>query len=177
MIKRPVLFVLAPVFLICSFSFAQKGQPRPLQEPSFPTSRQADYAPDSILVRYRAGHSAALANKMHASREVHEAASISSVPGLKVLKLPASLSVQEAVRLYSHDADVLYAEPDYKIHVFDTKPNDPLFPLLWAMQNTGANGGVAGADISATKAWSLTTGSASVAVGIIDTGGWPRPEN
>src|SRR5262249_43903516 len=49
-------------------------------------------------------------------------------------------------------------------------PNDPEFPNLWGLQNTGQNGGVPGADVSATRAWGLSTGSSSILVAIIDTG-------
>jgi len=49
-------------------------------------------------------------------------------------------------------------------------PNDPLFPQLWGLHNTGQTGGTPGADIRAPQAWSVCTGSPAVIVGIIDTG-------
>jgi subtilisin family serine protease len=53
-------------------------------------------------------------------------------------------------------------------------PNDPSFPQLWGLMNTGqVIGGVAGkpdADIDAELAWNTTTGSNSIAVGVVDTG-------
>ncbi|TVR14824.1 MAG: hypothetical protein EA401_03860 [Planctomycetota bacterium] len=50
-------------------------------------------------------------------------------------------------------------------------PNDPAFPDQWALRNTVQTpGGQSGADISATEAWSITTGSADIVVAIIDTG-------
>src|SRR5206468_7217237 len=57
-------------------------------------------------------------------------------------------------------------------------PDDTLFGRQWALRNTGQtiNGdwgniaGTAGADISATSAWDVTTGSSSVIVGIVDSG-------
>ncbi|HSQ59014.1 MAG TPA: S8 family serine peptidase, partial [Acidobacteriota bacterium] len=56
-------------------------------------------------------------------------------------------------------------------------PNDPSFNLQWALQNTGVDpGGALGipleadADIDATDAWGLTTGSANVTVGIVSSG-------
>src|SRR5262249_48328002 len=69
-----------------------------------------------------------------------------------------------------------YMEPNfYNVHAVDeTIPNDTNFPLLYGMKNTGqtiqGQAGVAGADISATLAWDLTTGSRSVVVADIDTG-------
>jgi subtilisin family serine protease len=54
-------------------------------------------------------------------------------------------------------------------------PNDPKFDLTWAMLNLGQSDpkgqpGKKGADIGATKAWKLTTGSDEVKVAVIDTG-------
>ncbi|MDQ3235140.1 MAG: S8 family serine peptidase, partial [Pseudobdellovibrionaceae bacterium] len=49
-------------------------------------------------------------------------------------------------------------------------PNDPDFSKLYGLRNEGGAGGVAGADLGMTKAWDYTTGSASVLIGIIDSG-------
>ncbi len=49
-------------------------------------------------------------------------------------------------------------------------PNDPQFSSQYALQNTGQTGGTAGMDINATGAWSVTTGTPSVTVAVLDTG-------
>jgi subtilisin family serine protease len=49
-------------------------------------------------------------------------------------------------------------------------PNDPSFSSQWDLSNTGQFGGTPGADIHATQAWSVTTGSAATVVAVIDTG-------
>ena len=67
---------------------------------------------------------------------------------------------------------VEYAEPNYVVYALAT-PNDPLFPSLWGLLNTGQaspSNGTPGADIDATSAWNLTTGSAATVVGVVDTG-------
>ena len=48
--------------------------------------------------------------------------------------------------------------------------NDPSFGILWGLHNTGQSGGTVDADIDAPEAWSLTTGSSSVIVAVVDTG-------
>lgn len=68
-----------------------------------------------------------------------------------------------------NNPNVLYAEPDYIVRS-TRKPNDPLFPMQWALNNEGDGGGVSGADISAMEAWDMTTGSREVIVAVIDTG-------
>ena len=64
-----------------------------------------------------------------------------------------------------------YVEPDYLIEASLT-PTDQAFVdgTLWGLKNTGQNGGLAGADISAPAAWDITTGSTNVVVAVIDTG-------
>ena len=64
-----------------------------------------------------------------------------------------------------------YVEPDYQVTV-NALPNDAkvLDGTLWGLRNTGTNGGIAGVDIGAERAWDLTTGSTNVIVGVIDTG-------
>jgi subtilisin family serine protease/subtilisin-like proprotein convertase family protein len=49
-------------------------------------------------------------------------------------------------------------------------PNDPSFSQIWGLNNTGQTLGLADADLDAPEAWEITRGSASVVVGVIDTG-------
>src|SRR6266536_2695514 len=64
-----------------------------------------------------------------------------------------------------------YVEPDYIQHTY-LAPTDQAFAngTLWGLRNLGINGGKKGADISATNAWEITTGSTNVIVAVIDTG-------
>jgi hypothetical protein len=91
------------------------------------------------------------------------------LPDLEVVRLPSTMPVEAGLQIFAHDPDVLYAQPDYKYHL-DDGPNDPLEWTLWGLNNTGLDNGTIGADISALKAWQLTTGNSNVVVGDIDTG-------
>ena len=64
-----------------------------------------------------------------------------------------------------------YVEPDW-VGKADLEPTDGRFQdsTLWGLRNTGAQGGVAGADINAVAAWDITTGSTNVIVAVTDTG-------
>lgn len=66
--------------------------------------------------------------------------------------------------------EVLYAEPNYKVQINEEIPNDEYFDELYALKNTGQDSGTPGADISATKAWSLHQGNPNIRIGVIDTG-------
>ena len=89
------------------------------------------------------------------------------------LKLNPGVVVEDAVSQYQHSPAVEYAEPNYLYQVA-MMPNDPQFPSLWGLHNTGQpiNGtaGTVGVDINAPQAWELTTGSPHVIIGVVDTG-------
>lgn len=59
-------------------------------------------------------------------------------------------------------------------------PNDPGYPVQWALENTGqpVNNvtGMPGADVRARAAWHLTTGSADTVIAILDSGVDPHQE-
>ncbi|HEV2914291.1 MAG TPA: FG-GAP-like repeat-containing protein [Pyrinomonadaceae bacterium] len=87
----------------------------------------------------------------------------------------AAKDTLEAIAALKARPDVLYAEPNYVRRKLTT-PNDPRFGEMWGLRNTrqpgtsGGNPGLYGADIDAVPAWTLTTGSRNVVVGIVDEG-------
>ena len=96
------------------------------------------------------------------------------VPGLRVAKVnPADTS--NAIEALRARSDVMYAEPNF-IRKATAVPNDPRFPDMWGLKNTGqrvsfgGQSGFAGNDIRAEQAWNFTTGNRSVIVGVVDTG-------
>ena len=73
-------------------------------------------------------------------------------------------NVLKAISQLEQRDDVLSAEPDSILHIETTDPDDPQFQdgTQWGLNGT--------AGINAPSAWSYTTGSSTVMVGIIDTG-------
>ena len=69
---------------------------------------------------------------------------------------------------------VFDATPRARLLQVQAVPNDPLFGKQWGLQNIGTTPdffqAIAGADISATRAWDITTGDPSVIVAVVDTG-------
>jgi subtilisin family serine protease len=60
---------------------------------------------------------------------------------------------------------ITLAEPDYIVKTVGI-PNDPNFASQWDMLNTTTPG----ADIAATQAWNVSTGSTANVIGVVDTG-------
>lgn len=138
--------------------------------PSFRPSSGEEFASDRILVKLKAG---VPDRALEALNRQNNAESGKKLPHTRVdvVKLPRELPVQAAIRRYEASPDVEYAEPDF---VFEpsqtTSANDPFYPKLYGLNNTGQTGGTAGADINAPEAWSTTIGDAAVVVAVIDTG-------
>ena len=87
------------------------------------------------------------------------------IPAIAAL-IPAS-----ALDELEDDADVERVEADHLVYADPAvTPNDPRFPDLWGLHNTGQTGGTPDADIDTPEAWDITTGSPTVTVAVTDTG-------
>jgi subtilisin family serine protease/uncharacterized protein YhfF len=136
-----------------------------------PSGRPAKQARSEIIVGFKPGVSAA------AQRKVLQR--LGSAPGKRLGRIRAFVASVPAgergpvIAALERDPRVRYAEPNVTFRT-DLLPNDPSFSQLWGLENGGqsVNGvaGLADADIDAGAAWNVTTGSASVTVGVIDTG-------
>jgi len=90
-------------------------------------------------------------------------------PGLAVVKLPEGMTVTDAFIQFNLSANVSYAEPNYKYKLLIV-PNDPMFPNMWELDNTGQTGGTVDADIDAPDAWDIQTGDPELIIAVTDTG-------
>jgi hypothetical protein len=86
------------------------------------------------------------------------------------VRVSANGDAATALAQMQNDARITYIEPNYQRQRFETVPNDTRFGELWGLKNTGASGGVAGADIDAALAWDTATGNRSTIIAVIDTG-------
>ena len=130
------------------------------------------WVPGELMVRFRPGVGAARRAAVRADEDAQLRKSL-PLSGLELLRLAPGDSVRAAAAEFEDDPDVMYAEPNF-YYELDAVPNDPRFSELWGLHNTGqlVNGsaGTADADIDAPEAWETTTGSASVTVGVVDSG-------
>ncbi len=171
--------------------------PYPKQQPD-DRENKADDEDDAdkveVLVRFRAGTTREIIDRI--TREFNDEVEdrIESVDGLDIIADEDGQSAADVVAQYQALPEVEYAETNSEI-VLDHEDrgrkhvhaDDELFSRQWGLANAGENGGLAGADISAMRAWSVTRGSDQVVVAVIDSGVdythpdltkniWTRPE-
>ncbi len=79
----------------------------------------------------------------------------------------------ELARRFEESGRFAYAEPDFLVLMKRMNTNDTFLSYQWSLNNTGSAiqyNGTPGADMEVFNAWSVSTGSASVRVAIIDEG-------
>jgi subtilisin family serine protease len=123
--------------------------------------------PGEVLVRFREGASSAAMLAASSSVDAEVVQSFQIVRNLQLVHVPGAAG--DAIARYEASPAVLYAQPNF-VYQTTATPNDPRYPDMYNLNNTGQTGGTPGADIDAPQAWDLGTGKRSVAVGDIDTG-------
>ena len=147
-----------------------------------------------ILVRFRSGITRQAIEKIAAQLNDQVEDRIESVDGLEVIEDEDGKDPSALLAQYQALPEVEYAEPNSEIKLDHedaghkhVHADDEMFFQQWGLFNTGQNGGKAGADISAMRAWAVTRGSDQVVVAVIDSGVdyshpdlanniWTRPE-
>lgn len=127
------------------------------------------YVPGHVLVKFRQNARSSSIQAAHSAVGGEVVHQFVSVEGLQLIHISTPANLSKALASYRGNPNVVYAEPDYVVHS-NQAPNDPLFPQMWSLHNTGQHGGTAGADIHAEQAWDITTGSSNVVIAVIDTG-------
>ena len=130
--------------------------------------QEPEFVEGEILVKMKAGISTQTIDAFATQLGAQTVKTYAQV-GVQKIKLAESMSVKDGVDKFKSSSNVAYAEPNYIYHASVT-PNDPDFSKLWGLNNTGQTGGVNDADIDATEAWEIQTGSEQVVIGVIDTG-------
>ena len=126
---------------------------------------------DQIVIRLAAGKSfdavtlgASGGVDLKLVRRLTDGSYVVKLPNRRAIGLVRAITNRLAAR-----GDVVLAEPDAMMQPLAT-PTDPSWPLQWDM--FAPVGGSYGADLPG--AWDITTGSAGVTVGVIDTGYRPH---
>ena len=146
-----------------------------------------DFSSDRVIVKLKQEIASASAiTNLKAEIGVTKVTKASQL-GIEIWEIPEG-NVEETISTYSNDSRFEYIEPDYLITLEDvettsptqeiletitpliTTPNDPDYPQLWGLNNTGESGGTPDADIDAPEAWDIQTGDPNLVIGVIDSG-------
>ncbi len=147
------------------------GRDAPSFQPEIGRNKEK-YVAGQVLVRFRRDTPKSWMNIAHGVVRAKVLQDFQPIDGLYLVRIPAEVTVEEAVAAYGRQPEVLYAQPNYIYHALPTNPNDTFYAngTQWDMNNTGQNFGTPDADIDAPEAWDITQGSSSVEVVVIDTG-------
>ncbi|HEY0320053.1 MAG TPA: S8 family serine peptidase [Pyrinomonadaceae bacterium] len=181
--QSSVAACLILLLFVCSIPAASQTERQSLDTAANAQKRpMLNFVPGEILVRFRNESQAKTAERSTMSMRsegrsiqirVTEFKGAELVEGLRLAHVAAEDTLQAIADLNSRP-DVLYAEPNY-VRRINKLPNDPRFPEMWGLKNTGqpngnGNPGFVGADIDAELAWNTTTGNRNVVVGVVDEG-------
>jgi thermitase len=136
------------------------------------SAQAASYDSNTVIVKYASGTTSAERGALEASAGVTGTVGSVAGVGAKVVRVSGDPAVV-AQRL-NRSALVVYAEPNFILEQ-TAVPNDPLFPQLYGLNNTGQTGGTADADIDAPEGWDAAglgtfPASGGTKIGIVDTG-------
>jgi subtilisin family serine protease len=162
--------VAALAVLVLSVSIS--SQQRRSGDITIETIGGRDAAAGEVLIKFREPQRAPLEQL----ESIADAAELHAVGRSGVYRIVSrARSAAALLASLSRRPDVAFAEPNYIVRALSEPPNDPFFPNLWGLLNVGQNvngrpAGTPGADIRAVEAWTMTVGSASNVVAVIDTG-------
>lgn len=80
------------------------------------------------------------------------------VKGLQLVRIPANMSLKDAIAKYKKNSNVIYAEPNYA-YAENSIPDDTYYDYQWGLSQ-----------VNASEAWNITTGSHKVIIAVIDSG-------
>ena len=164
-----LMSLVGSLLLVAAPASTQNSKPGNQEKTELVDGRQA--VANEVLVKF---HGSATPAGIAQAEQDEDIDSDEEVGGIGVrLFHSRSKDVATLLAELKKRGDVVYVEPNYIMHAA-LLPNDPSFSSLWGLRNTGQviNGvaGTPGADISATSAWDISTGSRANVVAVIDTG-------
>lgn len=130
-----------------------------------------------ILVRFRPGVTQNTIDTLTQRLNDQVEDQIESVANLEVIEDEDGKDAASMVAQYQSLPEVEYAELNSEIKLDHEDggrkhihADDEMFSRQWGLFNSGQNGGSAGADIGAMRAWAMTKGSDQVVVAVLDSG-------
>lgn len=160
--RQPLIFLIILLSGIGLTPSPALGQ-SPLSTGSSPlTPSPQDFVPNEIIVQFQPGVPESLISMIHL-RLGTVPLKLSHRGAARLLRLRPGETVEETVRRYQDDPQVVYAEPNYYVYAH-FEPNDPFFSYQWHLDNPVSGG------IHMKTAWDITSGHPNVIVAVVDTG-------
>ena len=131
------------------------------------TPSHRSYVDGELLVKYRESRASERALHYRAMWRLSTVRTFEK-SGLRKVRLPSDMTMNQALAIYRSDPEVLYAEPNFRYRLLAI-PNDAGMGNLWGLVNDGS-AGTADADMDADQAWDLETGSRDIVVAVVDSG-------
>ena len=131
--------------------------------PLYAAAQQPPIVEGEVLIQAKPGQEAAQVVR-HFARTLGSDAELSLRPvsePMRIYRVSFNHHVvqqKDMLHLFRTHPDIAVAQNNHIISRRATTPNDPQFADQWQYINTGANGGVVGADLDADLAWDITTG-------------------
>ncbi|MBN2410050.1 S8 family serine peptidase [candidate division KSB1 bacterium] len=155
-----IFIVLLSLFLVSTLMAVEKlYQVKPLRT----AAAGVEVIEQEIIVKFKPAvpdHVIELLNQKLGTQVVYT----SPFAGFKLLRIPAPISIEQMIQIYSKNPNVEYAEPNSICYAFFV-PNDPYYSMQWHFDNEEYGG------IHMESAWSIQGGGNSyVIIGILDTG-------
>ena len=126
---------------------------------TFAQSKAEKFVHDEVLIKFDSSQAAARSAAKLGDSNARVVETLGDL-NWKRVKIPAGMSVEDAISRFQKVDGVVIVQPNYYYHLQVT-PNDPQFTSV-GMYGLGK--------ISAPTAWDTTTGSSAVVVANIDTG-------
>jgi parallel beta-helix repeat protein len=152
---------------------------------SYATNVEKEYKHDEVLVKFVCKEDKTKLEKSEKNRILsekkcgHIKKEFKGASDWVVVKLPEDKKVEDAIKDLSKSKQILLVEPNYKIYLSSTYPNDPMFGDLWGLENDEweyqddygqTQYGKYDADIDAPEAWDIHNDASNIIVAVIDTG-------
>jgi thermitase len=136
------------------------------------TAQAAKYDNDTVIVKLAGGVSSAQRAAVFDTAGVNRRVGSVAGVGAQVVSVQGDPAV--VARRLNRSVLVSYAEPNFILRA-TAIPNDPLFPELYGLNNTGQTGGRSDADIDAPEGWDAAglggfPATGGTKIGIVDTG-------
>jgi subtilisin family serine protease len=152
-----IIFVLVGAVLLGTanflvFSDVSASLSKSEREETFPF--EGEYKEDELLIKYKNP-----AESLVVATLGEDKAELVNDKGLLKIKKEDSETLNDLYQRLKDEPNISYIEPNYKIKMATTIPNDTYFSSQWNLTK-----------IKASQGWDYEQGDSSVAIGVIDSG-------